>query len=53
MKPIDIFLLILIAAIIIFAVRLTADRRKNGSACCGDCGRCQENCHSVKERDEK
>ena len=43
MNTADIILIILIAAAVVFGIRLAIRRRKNGSSCCGtgsDCSAC-------------
>ena len=40
MNAIDIILIILIAAALIFAVLHIIKSRKHGRSCCGDCCRC-------------
>ncbi|MBO4877810.1 MAG: FeoB-associated Cys-rich membrane protein [Ruminococcus sp.] len=40
MNVIDILLIIVIAAAVLFAVRHIVKDRKNGAVCCGDCSRC-------------
>jgi hypothetical protein len=46
MRPVDIVLILVLAAVIAGAVVLAVFRKKNGSACCGDCAKCKGRCPS-------
>lgn len=50
MKPIDIILIIIIAAIIIRAILVTIHKRTNSNGCCGDCSACDSS-HSRCNKD--
>ncbi|MBR6924501.1 MAG: FeoB-associated Cys-rich membrane protein [Oscillospiraceae bacterium] len=46
MRPVDIVLIAIIAAVIAGAVLLAVKRKKSGSSCCGNCEKCRSRCSS-------
>lgn len=46
MRPVDIVLILVLAAVIAGAIVLAVFRKKNGSSCCGDCAKCKGRCPS-------
>lgn len=44
MRPVDIILIAVIAAVLAGAVIIAVCRKKKGHSCCGDCAKCSKRC---------